>query len=219
MVEAYNVHDEGENVKKWLQENGSAIVIGLVLAFGGLFGFNQWQAWEANNKAQAFAEFEAMNELLTDGQLDAAISNFQNLQDDYAGSPYTAMAALQMGRARLEANQPDLAIKHYRYALEHGHPKALRVVARERLARMLLDQGQLDEALVTINGETDISGFEARYAEARGDILYAQGKNDEAIAAYQEALDTLEAGSGDRAMLVLKLESLGVVTDDEANAS
>jgi len=219
MVEAYNAHDEGENVKKWLRENGSAIVIGLVLAFGGLFGFNQWKAWEANNKVQAYAEFEAMNELLTDGQLDAAISNFQNLQDDYSSSPYTSMAALQMGRARLEANQPELAIKNYRFAMENGHPKAIRVIARERLARMLLDQGELDQALSTLNGETDITGFEARYAEARGDILIAQGKNDEAVLAYQDALDSLEAGSGDRAMLVLKLESLGVVDEDEASAS
>ncbi|HMB58864.1 MAG TPA: tetratricopeptide repeat protein [Xanthomonadales bacterium] len=214
MVEAYNAHDEGEAVKKWLQENGSAIVIGLVLAFGGLFGFNQWQAWEANTKAQAFAEFEAMNELLTDGQLDAAIANFQNLQDDYSSSPYTSMAALQMGRARIEANQPELAIKHYRFALENGHPKALRLVARERLARMLLDQGEADEALAMITAEPDTSGFEARFAETRGDILFAQGKNEEAIAAYEEALDELEEGSGDRALLVLKLESLGVVPEE-----
>jgi len=214
MVEAYNAHDEGEAVKKWLQENGSAIVIGLVLAFGGLFGFNQWQAWEANTKAQAFAEFEAMNELLTDGQLDAAIANFQNLQDDYSSSPYTSMAALQMGRARIEANQPELAIKHYRFALENGHPKALRLVARERLARMLLDQGEADEALAIITAEPDINGFEARFAETRGDILFAQGKNEEAITAYEEALDELEEGSGDRALLVLKLESLGVVPEE-----
>ena len=214
MVEAYNAHDEGEAVKKWLQENGSAIVIGLVLAFGGLFGFNQWQAWEANTKAQAFAEFEAMNELLTDGQLDAAIANFQNLQDDYSSSPYTSMAALQMGRARIEANQPELAIKHYRFALENGRPKALRLVARERLARMLLDQGEADEALAMITAEPDTSGFEARFAETRGDILFAQGKNEEAITAYEEALDELEEGSGDRALLVLKLESLGVVPEE-----
>ena len=39
MVEIYDAHEQGEIVKKWLRENGSAIVMGLVIAFGGLFGF------------------------------------------------------------------------------------------------------------------------------------------------------------------------------------
>ena len=56
MVEIYDAHEQGEVVKKWLSENGSAIVMGLVIAFGGLFGFKQWQSWqESTNKQQASA--------------------------------------------------------------------------------------------------------------------------------------------------------------------
>jgi predicted negative regulator of RcsB-dependent stress response len=219
MVEIYDAHEQGEVVKKWLQENGSAIVMGLVIAFGGLFGFNQFKAWQVNNKQQAYAEFEIMNSLLSEGQLDSAVSNFQSLQDDHAKSPYASLAALQMGRARIEAQQPDLAVKYYQFVVDNGQPKAIRVIARERLARILLDQEQLEEALTAINGETGIEGFEARYAETRGDILHAQGKTDEAIVAYQEALDALEEGTGDRALLVLKLEALGVIQEDQVSAS
>ena len=86
MIEIYDAHEQSEVVKKWLSENGSAIVMGLVIAFGGLFGFKQWQGWQESNKQQASAEFEVMSELLTAGQLDAAMSNFQNLQDNYATS-------------------------------------------------------------------------------------------------------------------------------------
>ena len=110
MVEIYDAHEQGEVVKKWLRENGSAIVMGLVIAFGGLFGFKQWQNWEENTRQQAATEFEVLDQLLDAGQLDAAMSNFQNLQDDFADSPYTSMAALEMARARIEVNQPDLAI-------------------------------------------------------------------------------------------------------------
>ena len=145
MVEIYDAHEQGEVVKKWLQENGSAIIMGLVIAFGGLFGFKQWQAWEINNKQQAFAEFSVMNQLLAGRQLDTAMSNFQDLQDRYAKSPYTTLAALEMGRARVESKQEDLAIKHYRFVMENGKPKALRVIARDRLARVLLDQDQADQ--------------------------------------------------------------------------
>lgn len=209
MVEVYDPNEQGEIVKKWLKENGSAIVMGLVIAFGGLFGFKQWQAWQVNNKQQASAEFEVMTELLTAGQLDAAMSNYQNLREDYAGSPYASMAALRMAQARLDASQPDLATSLYRFVIDKGYPKAMTIVARERLARVLLDQGQAQQALETLQGADEIAGFESRYAEVRGDIHRAEGRDEEAIAAYLEALENLEAGVGDRAALVLKIESLG----------
>jgi len=219
MVEIYDPKEQGEVVKKWLSENGSAIVMGLVIAFGGLFGFKQWQSWQESNRQQASAEFEVMAELLTEGQLDAAMSNFQNLQDNHSRSPYTSMAALEMARARLDGNQADLAIGLYESVMEDGYPKALAVIARARLARVLLEQGSTDEALAVLQAESNITGFESRYAEIRGDIYQAQGNVDESIVAYQEALDTLEAGEGDRATLVLKLESLGAGIPDGGSES
>jgi predicted negative regulator of RcsB-dependent stress response len=219
MVEVYDAHEQGEIVKKWLRENGSAIVMGLVIAFGGLFGFKQWQGWQESNRQEASIEFEVMNELLSAGQLDAAMSNYQNLQDDHAKSPYTSMAALAMARARLEARQPDLAIGLYEDVLENGFPKALTVVARERLARVLLDQGEAGQALIVLEGAPDISGFEARFAEVRGDIYFAQGRSAEAQAAYLEALGLLEAGVGDRGKLLMKLESMGAEIPDDGSES
>ena len=209
MVEVYDAREQGEIVKKWLSENGSAIVMGLVIAFGGLFGFKQWQSWQETNRQQASAEFEILGELLATEQLDAAMANFQNLQDDHPKSPYTSMAALQVARARIEVNQPDLAIGLYEYVMENGYPKAITVVARERLARVLLDQGEPGRAMTVLEGVQDITGFESRYAEVRGDIHFDQGRMAEAEAAYLEALDLLEDGTGDRRKLVMKLESMG----------
>jgi len=219
MVEIYDAHEQGEVVKKWLRENGSAIVMGLVIAFGGLFGFKQWQSWQENNRQQASAEFQVMSTLLAGNQIDAAMDNFQTLKDEHAGSPYTSMAALQMARARLELKQPDLAIEHYRFVVENGYPKAMKVVARERMARVLLDEGRAEEALSELDAATDVTGFEARFAEVRGDILFALNRTDEAATAYREALDALEAGVGDRSKLVMKLESLGVELPEDGSES
>lgn len=209
MVEIYDAHEQGEVVKKWLQENGSAIVMGLVIAFGGLFGFKWWQNWQETNRQAASTEYEVMGQLLASDQLDAAMANFQTLQDDHGKSPYASMAALQMARARMEVNQPDLAVSQLEYVVDNGYPKAMQVVARERLARVLLAQGKAEEALVTLDGAAEITGFEARYAEVRGDIMFELGRTDEAIAAYQESLEALEEGVGDRNKLVMKLESMG----------
>jgi predicted negative regulator of RcsB-dependent stress response len=137
------------------------------------------------------------------------MANFQSLQDDYPDSPYTSMAALKMARARIEVDQPDLALGLLEFVMNNGYPRALTVVARERLARVQLDQGRAEEALQTLAGAQEIAGFETRYAETRGDILHALGRNDEAAAAWLEALATLEAGIGDRGLLVMKLQSIG----------
>ena len=219
MVEIYDAHEQGEVVKKWLKENGSAIVMGLVIAFGGLFGFKQWQSWQENSRQQASAEFQVMGTLLAADQVDAAMDNFQNLKDEHARSPYTSMAALQMARARLELKQPDLAIDHYEFVVENGYPRAMQVVARERLARVLLNEGRAEEALATLDAAGDLTGFEARYAEVRGDILFALGRSDDAATAYREALDSLEAGVGDRNKLVMKLESLGAALPEDGSES
>lgn len=219
MVEIYDAHEQGEVVKRWLRENGSAIVMGLVIAFGGLFGFKQWQGWQENTRQRAATEYQVLDQLLSQGQLDAAMSNFQGLQDDYPDSPYTSMAALKMARARIEVNQPELAVGLYEFVMKNGYPKALTVIARERLARVLLDQGRPEDALQTLDGTQETAGFEARYAEVRGDILHALGRNDEAAAAWQQALTALEAGVGDRDMLVLKLQSVGADIPEEAGES
>lgn len=209
MVEYFNEHEQGEAVKKWLRENGGAILMGLVIAVGGLFGFRQWQGWEENQRQRASAEFEVMSELLADDQLDSAMANYQTLRDDFPDSPYASLAALQMARARLEAGQADLAVNLLRYVADNGTPRAIRMVGRERLARVLLDQGKPQEAMALLEAQTDVTGFEAVFAEVRGDIHAALGQNEEAITSYQAALDALEAGVGDRNYLELKLRSLG----------
>ena len=142
--EYFNEHEQGEAVKKWLKENGGAVIMGLVIAFGGLFGFRQWQSWDENQRQRASAEFEVMSELLGEDQLDSAMANYQTLRDDFSDSPYASLAALQMARARLDADQPDLAVNLLRFVAESGTPQALRMVGRERLARVLLDQGNAE---------------------------------------------------------------------------
>jgi predicted negative regulator of RcsB-dependent stress response len=160
-----------------------------------------------------------MDQLLSEGQLDAAMANYQSLQEDFPDSPYTSMAALKMARARIEVDQPDLAIDLLEFVMNKGYPKAMAVVARERLARVLLDQGRGEEALQTLAGAQEVTGFEARYAETRGDILHALGRNDEAAAAWLEALAALEAGIGDRDLLVMKLQSIGAEVPADGSES
>lgn len=219
MVEIYDTHEQSEIVKGWLRENGGAIVLGLVLAFGSLFGFKQWQLWSQNQNQQASAEYDVMRSLLSDENLDAAVANYETLKAEFPKSAYTSLASLHMAKARLEAGQVDLAVQLLEHAMNNAQPESMQVVARERLARVRFDQGDSDAALALLNSAPSDSGFIAQFAEIRGDISRMKGEFSEAARYYNEALGALEEGTGNRAFLEVKLEAVGQVVDEAGEAS
>lgn len=214
MSDLYDTHEQGERVKSWLRENGSAIVMGLVLAFGLMFGFKQWQAWETSKRQQASAEYQVMTTLIKSNSMDAAVSNYEVLKTEYPKSAYTSMAALMMAKARVSSGQFDLAASDLEYAMEHAQPDPVKVIARERLARLKLSQGDADSALKLLDEAPSEVGFEAQFAEVRGDIYMAKGETELAIVSYQAALSALDENVGNRDLIKFKLEALGTAADE-----
>ena len=218
MVEIYDSLEQSERVKGWLRENGSAIVIGLALAFGGLFGFKQWQTWDQSKARRASAEYSVMVELLDTEQLDAAVANYETLKERFPNSNYTSLASLRMAAARVQAGQSELAVGLLEHAMANAEPPPLRVIARERLARLKLDLGEPEAALALLDATPTTTGFESRFAEIRGDVLLAQGRPEQAADEYRRALDLQDTGVGFRGLLEMKLEALGVAADAESDS-
>ena len=215
MSDLYDTHEQGERVKSWLRENGSAIVMGLVLAFGLMFGFKQWQAWQTSKRQQASSEYQVLLSFLQQENLNAAVPNYEVLKDQYPKSAYTAMASMMMAKARLNAGQVDLAATALTHAINNAQPEPMQVIATERLARVKLDQGDSDAAMKLLDGVKSEAGFEAQFAEIRGDIYLARGETDLAIDSYQSSLEQMEEGVGNRELLLMKLEALGVSDDPD----
>ncbi|HEY5774887.1 MAG TPA: tetratricopeptide repeat protein, partial [Xanthomonadales bacterium] len=67
-----------------------------------------------------------------------------------------------------------------------------------------------------IDGAPSKVGFEAQFAEIRGDIYLAKGETALAIESYQAALDALEEGVGNREFLNVKLQELKATVADAA---
>ena len=82
------------------------------------------------------------------------------------------------------------------------------LLTRSRLARVQLDLGEHDKALATV-ADANSGSFKALFAEIRGDVLLAQGKDSEARAAYQLAADNLiPEQAGRRPLLEMKINDL-----------
>jgi predicted negative regulator of RcsB-dependent stress response len=213
MSDMYDTHEQGERVKSWLRENGSAIVMGLVLAFGLMFGFKQWQQWETGKRQQASAEYQVLLGHIEQDNMDAAVPNYEVLKTEYPKSAYTAMASLVMAKARLNAGQADLAATALTHAMQNAQPAPVQVIARGRLARVRLSQGDTAAALALLDGAPSDEGFESQFAEIRGDIHLANGATEQAIESYRTSLELLDERVGNRRFLIMKLEALGADVD------
>ena len=85
----------------------------------------------------------------------------------------------------------------------------MQALARLRLANVLLDEKDYDEALKVLAVKPEPT-FEALFEDLRGDVLAAQAKGVEARAAYTAALGKLKPGDDTaRDLIQLKLDGLG----------
>jgi len=84
----------------------------------------------------------------------------------------------------------------------------LKAITRLRYATTLLAAGDTEAALAAANNDIP-SSFEASQQELLGDIYLAQSNKDAAIQSYNNAWELLRSRQETRAVLALKMESLG----------
>jgi predicted negative regulator of RcsB-dependent stress response len=207
-VELYDEHEQGERVRRWIKEYSPAIIVGLILAFGGIFGFGQWQEYRAGQQALASQYYQAVGQALTAEDLDRAASEYQTMIDNVGDAAYSELAGMRLASAFVEDGRLGRAAEIYRRILDSGRLEALEPVATLRLARILEAQGDTESALSLLSGEAP-DGFEASWNETRGDLLFAQGDLEDARAAWQLALERRQADGNSTRLLELKIDSAG----------
>src|SRR5690606_2028305 len=96
--------------------------------------------------------------------------------------------------------------------------RELGLIARMRLARVLIFQSSYDEALSVLNVR-DVGPFAAQFSEIRGDAYYALGDFDAARDAYSNALIAPGAEWLNRAFVEMKLDELDTQTSSEESGA
>jgi predicted negative regulator of RcsB-dependent stress response len=192
-VEQYRTEEEQvEALGRWWKENGRSMLAAVVVALGGVFGWQAWQANEVRQQEQASDLYQALlqaigtQDVTSGAQL--AIAPAEQLKNEFGSTTYAQFAALQL--AALAANEGKLADAEaqLRWVLGKAEKGSdIAQVAQLRLARVLAASGATDQALAIL-AAAQAGAYGASYAAARGDILLAAGRNDEARDAYTQAV-------------------------------
>ncbi len=191
--------EKAEELKAWWKANGISVVAGIGLAIAGMFGWQQWQQHNLDQSEGASKVFSKLNKNPNDSELLKKINN------EYANSPYAALASLNAAKANCNANNIKACITQLKAASNSTEPN-IAIVAKIRLARTLISDKQLDEAS-NIIASIKATAYNSLTAELNGDLFLAKKEFAKAREAYDKAL--LSSGGQNSQLLKMKRDDLG----------
>jgi predicted negative regulator of RcsB-dependent stress response len=204
MAEHLNEEEQVEALKKWWSENGRSVVGGVVLGLALVGGWRGWQYYEQNRAETAGARYDEMLVAAENRQIDPAVQLAEGLRIEFDDTAYASLGALHAAKLKVDAGDRGGAQVQLAWVRANAPDPALRQIASLRLARILIDDGDLDAAQRILDAAPR-DAFAPEFAELRGDLARARGDLRAARAAYEEALAG-KAGSG--ALLRMKLDDL-----------
>lgn len=202
-----------DQLKHFWNTWGTLITAVVVLVSASVLGWNGYQWWQARQAAQAAALSDTVQAALQKPDPAGAEQAFGDLKARFPSAIQTAQAALALAKQQVDAGQTDKARATLEWLAESGRDEAYQSLARLRLSALLLDQKNYDAALAALAAKHP-PAFDAVVADRKGDILVAQGKAAEAAEAYRQAWKGLEEGVEYRRIVEVKLNALGVSTDE-----
>ncbi len=204
MDDLLSEEEQIEQIRSWWSEYGAYVIGGIVIGGAFLGGINYYQGNKLQAQIAASASYEALAELVTAGDLDAAETAADAIASSYAGTTYVAQSRLAMARLYMDKNRDQDAADILRAVVDSEADNEFRHVARLRLARILIYQDKAQEVVDLIESE-DNTAFAAAYAEVLGDAYRLLGRDADALAAYQQVLtDPLAEGTVDQQLVQWK---------------
>lgn len=207
MSEYMTDHDRVEALKKWWDNNGTGLVVGIILGLAIIFGWQYWQRHQLNKAAAASQAYQILLATSIHKDTDIFIQRAQTIIKTYPHSPYASLSSLLMAHVQVDQHQYAAAYDSNMWVVKNSSDSALKQIARVRAARLLLAMHKPDDALALLN-KMDDKNFAILVDEVRGDIYVVKRNFPAARQAYMQAQQDDPDSPVLLPILQLKLSSL-----------
>ena len=207
---AYDLEEQEQLdvLKAWWKRNGNTVLLGIAAFAAVVVGIQGWRYYQRNQQQQAAMVYEVVQGAIQNKDIKRIRTAAGQLIEKYPNTPYAARAALLAASANYESGDAKSAKAQLQWLTEHAREDGARDIARLRLAGILLDEKNDEEALKVLDSPHG-QAFVGLFADLRGDVLVAQGQVADARAAYKTALANLDEKSPYRQVVQMKLDGLG----------
>lgn len=208
----YSDEEQVERLQNWWQENGTSVVLAVVLSVSGLLGWRYWQDSTQQQAESASVRYQQLTEAtqVPDSNIDAdAVSELASqLIGDYPGTAYADYARLMLARLAVEEGDYSQAANRLTEVVEKPATSATGWTARMRLARVQVHSGDVQAANETLSVSWP-EAWHGQVFELQGDLAREQGDLVAARQAYNKALAAMaEDGADHRELVQMKLDDL-----------
>jgi predicted negative regulator of RcsB-dependent stress response len=206
---AYDLQEQEQidELKAFWKRYGNFLLTVLTVALFAIAAYRGWGWYEGRQAAAASAVYDELRVAAAAKDTARVTQVAGTLFEQYGRTVYAQMGALLAARVHAEAGDAKAAKAPLEWAAGKGDGEYAHL-ARIRLAGLLLDEKAYDEGLKLL--PMDKAGeFAGAYADRRGDLLLAQGKAEEARAAWRQSLEKLPQRSPLRPLVEIKLDALG----------
>lgn len=213
MAEMRTEEEQLDAIKRWFKENGVSLIAGVAIAAAGVFGWNTWQDYQANQAEAASMRYQqllnlAMDEPADEAAIDRARDLVVEITEEHDETLYADLARLLGARLAVTDGDNAAARDALQAMIDSSERDYLKGVARLRLARLQVADGDAEMALATLEaGIPEALG--AQRADVRGNAYHALGREEEAREAWQEAQRLSETLDQPLYGVQLKLDDLG----------
>jgi len=204
----YSEDEQVEKLKAWWKSYGNALIVGVVIGLAILYGGRYWTQLQREKAAQASSLFDQLTYYVEKKDKKNVDAIGAKLVDDYARTPYAGLAALLIARQNLDGNDKARAKAQLAWAMENAREENVRHVAMLRLARLQLDEKNIQGAEELVKAGVP-AGFEMEYYELLGDIEKQKNNRPAARQAYEKALSHAVDARNYANVIRMKIDELG----------
>lgn len=197
-----------DELKHFWKNYGNLISWVLIAVMGAFAAWNGYGYWQRTQSAKASALFDEVERAVAVADLARVERSFADMKDKFGGTLYAQQAALLAAKSFQQQDKNEQAQAALTWVAEKSSDESYAQIARLRLASLLLQTRGYDAAMERLS-KPFTAAFSPLAADLRGDVLTAQAKPQEAIAAYRDAWKNMDETNEYRRLVEAKLNALG----------